>query len=105
MLPSVGSVPAPELIKYCEVGRLCLDVKYLTNSTISPLKLLMIFPSAGKKEKTWLTPLEPLYNFQLLPASVTVAIGTGLPSAPCSRKKSATDRKEVSGMMSAYIAC
>lgn len=80
-LPLVGSVPAPVLIKYWLLDKPWLLVKYEMKTFKSPLKLEIVLPLAGKNEYTSLTPLLPLYNFQLYPANVTVATGVGFPEA------------------------
>jgi hypothetical protein len=49
----------------------------------SPLKLVICVPDVdGRKEKTALAPLEPLYRFQVCPASeIPDATGFGCPAA------------------------
>ena len=50
------------------------------NALRSPLKLVIV-PLVGKNEKTLFAPLEPLYRFQVCPASeILEATGTGCPA-------------------------
>lgn len=81
--PIVGSVPAPKLFKYWVGATPWLPVRYFRKTLMSPLKLVMLFPSDGKNEKTVICPLGPLNTSQVVPASLTPVVrGTGLPSAP-----------------------
>lgn len=54
----------------------------MKNAFRSPLKLVIV-PLVGRNENTAFAPFEPLYRFQVWPASAMFdATGTGLPSEP-----------------------